>query len=154
MRGMTDVKSAPLLATAAFQLGVTGTVVTDRFADRIAEYDLKPKHVGVLALLASSSVASQLDLAKAMGVAPSLVVRLADHLESLGAVERTRDPGDRRRQVLRITGHGSDLLAACTSESRALERELLAGLGAAERAAFRTALARVSANLGLPFGTP
>jgi len=35
-----------------------------------------------------------------MGVAPSLVVALADHLKELEAVQRVRDPADRRRQIL------------------------------------------------------
>ncbi|WP_203964261.1 MarR family winged helix-turn-helix transcriptional regulator [Actinocatenispora thailandica] len=147
---MTDVKAAPLLGTSAFRLGVVGAVVTERFAAEIAAHDLKPKHVGVLALLGSAPATSQLDLARVMGVAPSLIVRIADHLERLGAVERVRDPVDRRRQALRLTAHGSALLAECTRASREMEDELLAGLSAPDRAAFRTALAQVATNLGLP----
>lgn len=147
---MTDVKDAPLLGTSAFRLGVVGAVVSERFAAEIAGYDLKPKHVGVLALLESAPATSQLELAGAMGVAPSLIVRLADHLERLGAVERVRDPADRRRQALRLTGHGTDLLAECTRLSRAMEHNLLAGLSAPDRAAFRAALAQVATNLDLP----
>lgn len=151
MLGMSDVKGTPLFATAAFRLGTVGAVVADRFADRIAEHDLKPKHVGLLAALTTAPAASQLDLARLMGVAPSLVVRLADHLEDLGAVERVRDPGDRRRQALRLTDRGHDLLAACAEISRSLDRELLAGLSGAERAALRTGLGAVAGNLDLPF---
>jgi DNA-binding MarR family transcriptional regulator len=147
---MTDADPSPLLGTSAFRLGVVGAVVTERFAAEIAGYDLKPKHVGVLALLASAPATSQLDLARTMGVAPSLIVRIADHLERIGAVERVRDPADRRRQALRLTPRGTELLAACTRLSRSMERDLLAGLSAPDRASFRTALARVATNLDLP----
>jgi DNA-binding MarR family transcriptional regulator len=85
-----------------------------------------------------------------MGVAPSLIVRIADHLERIGAVERVRDPADRRRQALRLTPHGTELLAECTRLSESMEHDLLAGLSAPDRAAFRTALARVATNLDLP----
>lgn len=152
MLDMSDVKGTPLFTTAAFRLGTVGAVVADRFAARIADHDVKPKHVGLLAALTAAPATSQLDLARLMGVAPSLVVRLADHLEDLGAVERVRDPGDRRRQALRLTDRGRDLLATCAEISRSLDREVLAGLSAADRAALRSALATVAGNLDLPTG--
>src|SRR5438445_4536111 len=99
--------------TAAFGLGTVGVLVAQRFADLIAPLDLKPKHVGLLTLLAAGGATSQLDLARTMGVAPSLVVRLADHLEQLSAILRVRAPEDRRRQILSLTDRGRDLLATC-----------------------------------------
>ena len=133
--------------TAAFQLGTVGVIVAQRFADRIAKLDLKPKHVGVLDLVAATPGASQLDIAGAMGVVPSLVVRLVDHLERLGAVERVRASDDRRRQTLHLTERGHALLTECTAISRSLDADLLAGLGTAERTALQAALREVAANL-------
>jgi DNA-binding MarR family transcriptional regulator len=150
MPGMATVEDAPLPSTTAFLLGTVGAVVAQRFADRIAPLDLKPKHVGLLAVLNSGQAASQLDIATALGVVPSLIVRLADHLEHAGAVERARDPGDRRRQTLRLTDRGHALLAECVDITRSLEAEILAGLRATDRAALRSALRRVAGNLGLP----
>ena len=147
---MTDVDPAPLLGTSAFRLGVVGAVVAERYAAEIADCDVKPKHVGILALLAAAPAASQLDLARTMGVAPSLIVRLADDLERIGAIDRVRDPADRRRQALRLTAHGTDLLAECTRRSQSMEHDLLTGLSAPDRSAFRAALAQVATNLHLP----
>lgn len=59
-----------------------------------------------MAILSSGTPASQQELAATMDVAPSLVVSLADQLESLGAIERVRDPDDRRRQKLSLTEVG------------------------------------------------
>ncbi|WNM36811.1 MarR family transcriptional regulator [Streptomyces sp. Li-HN-5-11] len=67
-------------------------------------------------------------LAKRLGVAPSLVVALADQLQELGAVERVRDAEDRRRQVLRITSDGRRLLSRCVDAAHALDAELTVGL--------------------------
>jgi DNA-binding MarR family transcriptional regulator len=145
MDGMA--KPSELPDTVSFLLGTVGSVVAQRFADRIARHDLKPKHVGVLIALTSGRASAQLDVATALGVAPSLVVRLADHLEGIGAIERSRDPEDRRRQLLRLTDHGRALLADCAAVTRSLETEILAGLRAADRAALRDTLRRVAGNL-------
>lgn len=148
MPSMT-IKDPPLPSTTAFLLGTVGAVVAQRFADRIAPLDLKPKHVGLLAVLAPSHAASQQDIATALGVVPSLVVRLVDHLEKVEAIERARDPDDRRRQTLRLTDHGRALLTECAAITRSLEAEILAGLPAADTAALRSALRHVAGNLGL-----
>jgi len=149
MHGMAPVKKATLEHTATFQLGTIGAVVAQRFAEKIEPLGLKPKHVGLLTLLAANPASSQLDMATAMNVAPSLVVRIADQLESLGAIERTRDPDDRRRQTLRLTERA--LFAECASITRDLEADLLAGLQIAERKALIAALRHVAGNLGLAF---
>jgi DNA-binding MarR family transcriptional regulator len=133
--------------TTSFLLGTTGVLVARRYADRIEHLDLKPKHVGILTLLAGSPAESQLDLARTMRIAPSLVVRLGDHLEGLGAVERTRDPADRRRQTLRLTDHGRALLAECTAIADTLDAELLAAVPEPDRAGLHDALAGILAAL-------
>ena len=96
--------------------------------------------------------ASQQELAARLGVAPSLVVSLADHLETLGAVRRVRDPGDRRRQVLTLTDHGRDLLEQCAAAARALDEELTAALAPEQRVALHDALGVLAAAYGLPSG--
>ncbi|ETK33315.1 MarR family winged helix-turn-helix transcriptional regulator [Microbispora sp. ATCC PTA-5024] len=143
---MNDVKQ-----TIAFRLGTLGAVMQDRFAAKIETYDLKPKHVGLMAALkGGTAAASQQDLAARLGVAPSLVVALADHLEHLGAVERVRDPGDRRRQTLTLTEHGVALLARCAAAAGELDDEITASLAASERTALRDTLGRLAAGVGLP----
>ncbi|MGW4561311.1 MarR family winged helix-turn-helix transcriptional regulator [Streptomyces sp. NPDC004561] len=142
--------SAGLPHTLVFRLGTLGAVVGDRFAERIERHDLKPKHVGLLTALGQGSFASQQELAGRLGVAPSLMVSLADHLESLGAVQRMRDPDDRRRQVLTLTGHGHELLSLCAAEARALDTELTAHLAEPQREALHAALGDLAARAGLP----
>ncbi|MFI5688274.1 MarR family winged helix-turn-helix transcriptional regulator [Streptomyces sp. NPDC051636] len=148
---MNEVKgSAGLPQTLVFRLGTLGAVIGDRFAERIEPYDLKPKHVGLLTALGQDSFASQQDLAARLGVAPSLVVSLADHLESLGAVQRVRGPDDRRRQVLTLTERGHQLLGDCAAEARALDTEITAHLSADQRDALLEALGGLAARAGLP----
>jgi DNA-binding MarR family transcriptional regulator len=142
----------PLPSTLAFRLGTLGAVVADRFAAKIEKFGLKTKHAGLMTTLAAGPPASQQELATRLGVAPSLVVSLADHLESLGAIERTRDPSDRRRQVLTLTDQGHLLLAGCTAAAQDLDDELTAGLSRARREALREALGALAERAGRPTG--
>ncbi|MFF5213068.1 MarR family winged helix-turn-helix transcriptional regulator [Streptosporangium sp. NPDC000396] len=147
---MNDVNPASPVATVAFRLGTLGAVMTDRFAARIESYDLKPKHVGLMTVLDSGGGSSQLEIARIMGIAPSLVVSLADHLENLGAIQRIRDPEDRRRQVLTLTASGRDLLRDCAREAQEVDAEFTAGLSPADQATLSRLLGTVAAVAGLP----
>ncbi|MEZ0065994.1 DNA-binding MarR family transcriptional regulator [Streptacidiphilus sp. MAP12-20] len=137
---MSDVKGNGLPSTAVFQLGTLGAVAESRFARAVEGLGLKPKHAGLMTALAAVAAESQQELAARLGVAPSLVVTLADQLEALGAVQRTRDVNDRRRQVLTLTEVGRALLARCEAVARALDEELLADLTPRQRAALAEAL--------------
>ncbi|NUR74424.1 MAG: MarR family transcriptional regulator [Hamadaea sp.] len=137
-------------ATVTFRLGTLGALVTERFTAKLADLDLKPKHVGVLTVLAGGPPTSQQELAGLMGVAPSLIVSLADHLESIGAIARTRDPGDRRRMVLTLTPPGRKLLAKCAGLARDLDAELTGSLSADQRDQLAGALGHLAAENGLP----
>jgi DNA-binding MarR family transcriptional regulator len=132
--------------TVVFQLGVLGAIAADRFAARIEVHNLKPKHVGLMVALDAGLSASEQELAGRLGVAPSLVVSLADHLEALGAVTRARDPHDRRRQTLTLTTHGKKLLNTCETLARELDEELTAKLGAQERQRLERALGALLAT--------
>lgn len=56
-----------------------------------------------------------------------------DRLVARGLVERRRDPGDRRGILVRLSPTGSTLVDEALSALLASERELLAGLPAADR---------------------
>ncbi|MBB6038312.1 MarR family winged helix-turn-helix transcriptional regulator [Phytomonospora endophytica] len=146
---MSDIDAGALAGTATFQLGTLGAIATERFSTAIGAFGLKPKHAGVLQVLLLDPLISQQELAHKMGVAPSLMVGLLDFLESAGAIERERDPADRRRQVIDVTDEGERLYVLCARAAASIEVELLAGLG--ERAeGFRKLLANVAEDFGLP----
>lgn len=128
------------MGTVSFRLGLLGVAQDALYASRLADLDLKPKHVALLCVLRLRGAESQMELAGLLGVAPSLIVLLADHLEERGAVQRVRDPADRRRQSLRLTDTGLHLLAAATEVAAQLDEELAAGLPPAEHAALSAAL--------------
>lgn len=139
-----------LPGTLTFQLAALGAIANDRFAAALASLDLKPKHAGLMTVVNRGLAASQLEIAGTMGVVPSLVVALADHLVQLGAIERVRDPRDRRRQVLTLTREGRRLLDRCAAAARAVDEELAAGLPAERRAEVARSLGVLADEAGLP----
>ncbi|MFJ1705875.1 MarR family winged helix-turn-helix transcriptional regulator [Kitasatospora sp. NPDC088346] len=147
---MDDVNASELTGTLAFRLGILGSLVSARFADAVEPLGVKPKHVGLMAVLSTGTPASQQEIARTMGVMPSLVVGLADQLEALGAIERVRDPDDRRRQKLSLTDTGRALLDTCLAVTNALDADLTASLGAPDRDALRRILGTLAREAGLP----
>jgi len=150
MLTVNDVK--PLLrGTLAFRLGLLGTLLSNQFGQRIeAELDLKLKHAGILVALDIHGSASQQELATLVGVAPSLVVALADHLEALGAIERVRSDTDRRRMDLRLTPKGHALLVRCDEIAQTQSDEVTSALTKPDREKLHKLLGAVAAHHKLP----
>jgi DNA-binding MarR family transcriptional regulator len=151
---MADVNAEHLTGSLAFRLGVVGAAVTERFAEAIAAYGLKPKHAGLLALLSRGGPTSQLDLARTLHVAPSLMVALVDQLDGLGATQRIRDPEDRRRQIVSLTPEGMKLLATCDRIARRLDRDVTQALDDRQRRSLNELLGVVARHNGLTITPP
>ena len=61
---------------------------------------------------AATEPLSQQDIARRLGIDPTVLVGVVDELERRSLVERRRDPADRRRYLLVVTGDGTELLAS------------------------------------------
>ncbi|WP_406641765.1 MarR family winged helix-turn-helix transcriptional regulator [Amycolatopsis sp. WGS_07] len=133
--------------TAAFRLMVLGTDLANEFAEHLRETGLTPKHLGTLAMVSQGLARTQDDIARLMRVSPSLVVRLADQLEQRGLLERRRDPANRRKHILTVTGKGESLLAEMGSHAAAVDAELSARLGQRLGGQLDEALARLMDKL-------
>ncbi|HEY8592863.1 MAG TPA: MarR family transcriptional regulator [Sphingomicrobium sp.] len=92
----------------------------------------------LLAAIAAAEPATLNDVAKAVGRGAPAVSRSVDSLVRAGLVERTADPGNRRRLALRLTAAGRDRLqsgnAASANLRTKLERLANSELRAVERA--------------------
>jgi DNA-binding MarR family transcriptional regulator len=139
--------------TVAFQLGKLGQVATERFAARLAPHGLRPRLCAVLELLAAGPKA-QLDLARAIGVTPSVVVDMLDELERLDALRRMRDTTDRRRQLIELTAKGQTLRRKAATLASETDEELLGALDAEEATALRRVLGRVATSSGVSLSRP
>ena len=106
-----------------------GRLVSEGFAAAGA----RGYHYRLLATLLESGPASQAELGRRTGIHLSDMVAAINELAAGGYVERSPDPGDRRRNVVTITARGRRRAAELAGRVAAIQEELLAPLSAAER---------------------
>jgi DNA-binding MarR family transcriptional regulator len=104
---------------------------------------LHPRLFGLLTALLESAPLSQQQLAEKMRVNRTLVVGIVDDLEQRGWVERRRDPADRRRHIVEITGAGCVAAAEVEQAIAEVEQDAFAQLDENEIGQLRSLLARV-----------
>ncbi len=91
------------------------------------------RHLVALSYVSDHDDCPQQDLADAFCMDANNVVLLLNELEQQRYAERVRDPGDRRRHLVRITPSGRKALARAQHAQAALEDEVLGALDAQER---------------------
>jgi DNA-binding MarR family transcriptional regulator len=115
-----------------------------------AEHGLEPWEFDVLAALRREGPPYELSpgrlLASTMVTSGTMTARV-DKLVDRGLVSRRPDPLDRRGVLVRLTASGRTAVDAALARLLASEEELLAALGAAERAELTDLLRRVVAPL-------
>jgi DNA-binding MarR family transcriptional regulator len=141
----TEVKTQPrlpaeLVASNLFLLKRLGFAAKQRSLDEYEKIGLNPYHYAILALLDEGAPETQAAIADALGYDRGTLVGLLDDLEEQELVERKRDPDDRRRHVVRLTGDGKRMLGRLRALAKRLEDEFLAPLDAEQREALHALL--------------
>jgi DNA-binding MarR family transcriptional regulator len=124
----------------------TGTLIEPRLAsytgylvrlvalrtERCARAALPPgrdlRDLAVLCVLADRPL-SQARLGNLLEVNRTVMITVIDELEAAGLVRRDRDPADRRRYALRVTGEGRAALRQMNESAGSAENTLAAPLG-------------------------
>ncbi|MEU1320491.1 MarR family winged helix-turn-helix transcriptional regulator [Streptomyces tibetensis] len=119
-------------------------VRSDRLiTDGLARDDARKWHYAVLASLQEYGPASQAELSRRSGIYRSDMVGVLNELAARDLVERSPDPGDRRRNVITISAEGRRRLQRLDEVLDNLHDELLAPLSPAERDHFVRLLTRL-----------
>jgi DNA-binding MarR family transcriptional regulator len=105
------------------------------------------RHLVALAYVRDHDACAQQDLADAFCMDANNVVLLLNELEELGYATRLRDPHDRRRHLVQLTGTGRTALARSERAQKAIEDEVLGALEPEERRTLRQLLARALASV-------
>ena len=100
----------------------------------------------VLQAVTTTEVATQGELAAAVGVRQPTLTHHLDGLERAGLVTRTRDPGNRRIQRIAVTESGEQLFLRLRRAAAAFEGRLKAGLDDDDVATLRRLLAQLEEN--------
>ena len=132
-----------LTGNAGFLLSRVGTAVQAGFKDVLGRWQVRPLQFAILMTLRTAGEASQQQLCQALGVDSGNMVELVDGLETLGYAQRRRDPRDRRRYLLGLTGEGQAAFAAMTGAVDEYTARFLEPLDQAEQASLVTALAKL-----------
>jgi DNA-binding MarR family transcriptional regulator len=124
----------------------TGTLIAQahhfvrrRIEDALSGAGLRTKHFGALTVL-TGGPCSQQALARQLGISEQAVLQNVDELERAALVVRDRDPQDRRRYALRLTGAGQDAQHMSQQVVEAAEAEMGRTLGADGRAELKALL--------------
>lgn len=104
------------------------------------EDNVSPRQFHLLALLHDAGPIGQTELGHSLDTDPSVLVTQLNPLEDAGLIARERDPGDRRRHVVRLTAAGESKLETSTRAQRQAEDEIFAGLDDEQRKQLRQLL--------------
>lgn len=118
--------------------------IYDDFYAALADLDTTPTRYTLLLLIRENSGIRSVDLARALGVARSGMVRLIDELEQRGLISREIDRKDRRNQSLVLTGVGGSQLSRMEKAVERHEARVTAGLSESEREKLLTLLWRLA----------
>jgi DNA-binding MarR family transcriptional regulator len=99
-------------------------------------------------VLADQGATGQQALVQTLGVDPSVLVAMLNDLESAGLAERRRDPADRRRHIVEISPHGTQLVTDVYASIESVEAQLFAPLDANEIDVLHKLLLRINATGG------
>jgi DNA-binding MarR family transcriptional regulator len=102
------------------------------------------REYAVLDRLASTGPIPQQQLGQDLHIHSSNLVAVLDDLEARGLVRRPRDPDDRRRYRLELSGDGEAALKSARTAAAEIERTMLEPLDAAERRELKALLERVT----------
>ena len=101
----------------------------------------------VLISLKSRALASQRELAEAVGIQGATLTHHLDTMETAGLVTRRRDPANRRLHLVELTPAGEVLFLRLRDAATAFDRRLRAGLSEGDVGQLEALLTRLRDNV-------
>jgi MarR family transcriptional regulator for hemolysin len=103
----------------------------------------------VLLALKSGAAASQQQIADHIGIRGATLTHHLSGMEVRGLVVRTREPGDRRTQVVRLTDEGERMFVTMAGAAQEFDQRLRRGFTVAELAHLDAFLLHLQENAGV-----
>ena len=119
--------------SVGFLISQLGFFSSKGFMEALEPVGIGPREFLLMRFVDSSQGQSQQALAERLGVPPSRMVALVDHLEDAGLVERRPEPEDRRVRGLHLTRKGRGALERAAKIAIDYETRLCAGIDREER---------------------
>lgn len=133
-----------------FLLSLLGQESMRDARDVLTRYNLKPRQLRILDLLADRGSIGQRELGDLMGIDHSILVGMLNPLEAEKLAKRERDPDDRRRHLVTITPAGRRRLAEADKAFKDAEEAFMAPLTERQRTQLRKLLLKLRRSDGVP----
>jgi DNA-binding MarR family transcriptional regulator len=130
-----------------FLLGKVLQQMETKFAEGLAPYQINARQYGVLLFINGNPHSSQKDISENLQIDRTTMVSHIDHLETLGFVERTRNPNDRRSYSLLITQKGNEVLDSRWEFLVNTELDVLSPLSNQEKQLLKEFLVKIWSSL-------
>lgn len=130
-----------------FLLGKALQQMENKFSEGLLSFNINSRQYGVLLFIEEKPYSSQKDISENLQIDRTTMVSHIDHLETLGLVERTKNPNDRRSYSLLITEKGKEVLNSRWEFLTHIESEVLAPLDQQERQLLKDFLIRIWKSL-------
>jgi len=122
-------------------LAETGSVY---FNEALAPLAIRRTHLHVLILVSEYQPVQQVELGRLLVLSAATITHVVNDLEELGALERRRDPNDKRAHHLHLTERGTALLHEAEAISQKASDNVFAILDPAERKSLHRMLIRLA----------
>jgi MarR family transcriptional regulator for hemolysin len=136
----------PAVEPIGLQLTRTAKVLSRAFDEALAEVGGSLPAWLVLVSLKAGGHGTQRELADAVGIEPATLTHHLHRMEADGLVRRTRQPENRRVQVVELTADGEAAFVRLLGAVTAFDRRLRAGLSGRDVASLGDLLGRLRAN--------
>ena len=130
-------------------LAEVGKVVSRAFDDALAQAGGSRPIWLVLISLKLEQLASQRELADAVGVKGATVTHHLDAMEAAGLVTRHRDPKNRRMHIVELTPEGDALFFRLRDAAMAFDQRLRSGLSEGDVSQIDGLLSRLRSNVAV-----
>jgi DNA-binding MarR family transcriptional regulator len=146
-----EAMSEPLeiLSGTAHAIHRLGQLSEEQFARSAGPLAITARQVVVLAIADQLEGASQTNLCEISGIDRSTLADMVRRLVGRGLLDRRRTREDARRNAIRITSEGRNLLEQVLPIAHQVDRDLLQGLSPSERETFKVLLHKILSNASM-----
>lgn len=136
----------PAQTPVGLELARTARTVSRAFDDALAEAGGSLPVWLVLLAMKTRNLASQRELAEAVGIREATLTHHLNAMEAAGLISRQRDPANRRIHIVELTSAGDQMFMALRAAAIDFDERLRGGISEQEISRLRGLLARLAGN--------
>ena len=137
----------PAQTPIGLQLSQAARTISRAFDDALSEAGGSLPVWLVLLAMKTTNLASQRELADAVGIREATLTHHLNAMERAGLISRDRDPANRRIHIVRLTAAGDQMFLTLRAAALGFDQRLRDGISDQDIAGLRDLLGQLSANV-------